>query len=319
MGLRTPLYERHLRKNAKMVDFSGWEMPIQYRGLIEEHLSVRNNVGMFDVSHMLTIDLLGKEAKTFVRFLLANDIEKISQGKAIYSCMLNTEAGIVDDLICYYFSDHFIRLVVNAGNRQSDVTWINRHIGNFQVELKVRDDLAMIAIQGPNARKKADVILENNGLLIEKIKSLKSFEMYKQGEWMVSSTGYTGEDGYEISMPALEVITFWDDLIKEDVIPCGLASRDTLRLEAGMHLYSQDMNQTTTPIESALMWTVSITDQRDFIGKAALIDKISQINNKLVGILLEGRGILRHGQKIFIEGTKETGVVTSGTFSSNIV
>ncbi len=316
MGLRTPLYEKHLQHNARMVDFAGWQMPIQYQGVIEEHHAVRKNAGMFDVSHMLTVDIVGKDAKRFIRFLLANDINKIPQGKALYSCMLNEEAGIVDDLIAYHFSDDFIRLVINAGNRTTDVEWMNQHKGNFDVKINVRDDLAIIAVQGPAARQKADAALTD--LATTEVKSLKPFSMHKNGEWMIARTGYTGEDGYEISLPASEACAFWDKLIDQDVTPCGLASRDTLRLEAGMNLYSQDMDQTTTPIESALMWTVSLTDDRDFVGKKALLNKKPVIDSKLVGLVLLDRGVLRHGQKVVVEGSSKTGVITSGTFSPTL-
>ncbi|WP_440993391.1 glycine cleavage system aminomethyltransferase GcvT [Cysteiniphilum litorale] len=316
MGLRTPLYEKHLQHNARMVDFAGWEMPIQYQGVIEEHHAVRKSAGMFDVSHMLTVDMIGKDAKRFIRFLLANDINKIPQGKALYSCMLNEEAGIVDDLIAYQFNDDFIRLVINAGNRTTDVEWMNKHKSNFDVKINVRDDLAIIAVQGPEARQKADAAL--GSLATTEVKSLKPFTMHKNGEWMIARTGYTGEDGYEISLPASEVCAFWDKLIDEDVIPCGLASRDTLRLEAGMNLYSQDMDQTTTPIESALMWTVALTDDRDFIGKKALLNKKPAIDSKLVGLVLLDRGVLRHGQKVVVEGSSKTGLITSGTFSPTL-
>lgn len=316
MGSRTPLYEKHLQHNARMVDFAGWEMPIQYQSVIEEHHAVRKSAGMFDVSHMLTVDIVGKDAKRFIRFLLANDINKIPQGKALYSCMLNEEAGIVDDLIAYHFRDDFIRLVINAGNRTTDVEWINKHKSNFDVKINVRDDLAIIAVQGPEARQKADVALAN--LATEEVRNLKPFSMYKNGEWMIARTGYTGEDGYEISLPADEVAAFWDKLIEEGVIPCGLASRDTLRLEAGMNLYSQDMDQTTTPVESALMWTVALTDDRDFVGKEALLNKKPAIDSKLVGLVLLDRGVLRHGQKVVVEGSSKTGIITSGTFSPTL-
>ncbi len=316
MGFKTPLYEKHLQENAKMVDFAGWDMPIQYRGVIEEHHAVRKEAGMFDVSHMLSVDITGENAKVFIRYLLANDVSKISKGKAIYSCMLNHEAGIVDDLIAYYFADNFIRLVINAGNRVTDITWIREYAGRFNVEIKVRDDLAIIAVQGPKARQKANIALGN--LVTQEVENLKPFTMYKTGEWMIACTGYTGEDGYEISLPVAEAAAFWDKLKEAGVMSCGLAARDTLRLEAGMNLYSQDMDLTTTPVESALMWTVSWTADRDFIGKEALIAKKSQIDMQLVGLVLLDRGVLRHGQKVIIEGCDKCGVITSGTFSPTL-
>ena len=316
MGFKTPLYEKHLQDRAKIVDFAGWDMPVQYMGVIDEHHAVRKNAGMFDVSHMLTVDILGADAKAFICYLLANDISKLIQGKAIYACMLNQDAGIVDDLIAYYFADDFIRLVINAGNRVSDVVWIKTHAKPYNLKIKVRDDLAIIAVQGPDACAKVNAILE--GSVSEKTKHLKPFSMYKTGEWMIARTGYTGEDGYEISLPVAEAAGFWDALKKQGVMPCGLAARDTLRLEAGMNLYSQDMNQETTPIESALMWTVSLTEDRDFIGKTALLAKKDQIETKLVGLVLLDRGVLRHGQKVIIVGSDKTGIITSGTFSPTL-
>ncbi|WP_116963043.1 glycine cleavage system aminomethyltransferase GcvT [Fastidiosibacter lacustris] len=316
MGFKTPLYEKHLREHARMVDFAGWDMPIQYVGVIEEHHAVRKDAGMFDVSHMLTVDIIGRDAKAFIQYLLANDINKLAKGKAMYSCMLNQEAGIVDDLIAYYFEDDFIRLVINAGNRTSDVKWIKKHGISFAIEIKLRDDLAIIAIQGPQSREKTNQILKD--LATEEVKNLKPFAMYKKGEWMIARTGYTGEDGYEISMPHTEALAFWDALKQQGVQPCGLAARDTLRLEAGMNLYSQDMDESTTPVESALMWTVSLSGERDFIGKKALLSKKDKINEKLVGLVLLDRGVLRHDQKVLIANSDKTGIITSGTFSPTL-
>ncbi len=316
MGLKTPLYENHLQEGAKIVDFAGWDMPIQYKSLMDEHHAVRTDAGVFDVSHMLTVDIKGARAFDFMRYLLANDIAKINPGKAIYSCMLNQDAGIIDDLIAYYFTDDFIRLVINAGNRESDVIWIKEHAQRFNVEIIARDELAIIAIQGPNAREKVHQALTGN--FAEAAKMLKPFSMVKANEWMIARTGYTGEDGYEISLPAAEASAFWQQLQDLGVTPCGLGARDTLRLEAGMNLYGQDMTELTTPIESALSWTVSLTEDRDFVGKSALMTKKLSISQELIGLVLDGKGVLRHGQRIFNDQDENIGVITSGSFSPTL-
>ncbi|WP_119344196.1 glycine cleavage system aminomethyltransferase GcvT [Facilibium subflavum] len=316
MGYKTALYEMHQKAGAKMVDFAGWDMPIQYTSVMEEHHQVRKDAGMFDVSHMLTLDIKGGDAKRFIRYLLANDIARVAKEKAFYSCMLNENSGIVDDLIAYYFNDEFIRLVINAANRDSDTKWIKQHAKAFDVEIIVRDDLAIIAIQGPNARQKADKVLAEKA--DDAVKNLAPFAMVQSGEWMIARTGYTGEDGYEISLPAEKASVFWQHLQSEGVLPCGLAARDTLRLEAGMNLYGQDMDEHTTPIESGLMWTVSITDDRDFIGKSVLLAKKETINEQFVGLVLCDRGILRAGQVVEVDGGCQKGVITSGNFSPTL-
>ena len=316
MGLTTSLYENHLQQKAKMVDFAGWDMPIQYSSVIEEHQAVRNHAGMFDVSHMLSVDIVGKDAKKYIAYLLANDINKVKKGKAFYSCMLNEAAGIVDDLITYYLDDETIRIVVNAGNRQSDVQWMKAQAKGYEVAITPREDLSIIAIQGPQARAIVNEVLADK--YTQEVKTLKPFSMVNVGQWMIARTGYTGEDGYEISLPNTQAQAFWDALLAKEVKPCGLAARDTLRLEAGMNLYGQDMNCDTTPIESALMWTVKLSDEREFVGKAALSSKKAQINEQLAGLVLLDRGVLRHGQKVIVSDSEQTGVVTSGTFSPTL-
>ncbi|MFZ9035459.1 MAG: glycine cleavage system aminomethyltransferase GcvT [Francisellaceae bacterium] len=319
MGRKTPLYEINLQNNAKMVDFSGWDMPIHYGSQIEEHHIVRQSAGIFDVSHMLTVDCIGDEAHDFFKYLLANDIEKLVPGKAMYSCMLNEDGGIIDDLILYYLAKNYIRVVINAGNRESDVDWITEKARNFDVVINVRDDLAIIAVQGPDARVLVDDALGDR--VTEEVRRLKPFEATKQGEWMVARTGYTGEDGYEVSLPAIEAVNFWKSLIQHGARPCGLGARDTLRLEAGMNLYGQDMDERITPMEAGLMWTVSLTSNRDFIGKSALQHKMNQVTHEFVGVVLSGRGVLRHGQEVVVlvgDNTHDKGVITSGTFSPTL-
>lgn len=314
---QTPLYSEHLRLNARMVDFSGWQMPIQYQGLIEEHKAVRENAGAFDVSHMLVVDIKGQDAQKYIRYLLANDVAKIAHGKAMYSCMLNQNGGVVDDLIVYYFSDDYIRVVVNAGNRESDVEWMLAQSQGFSVSITPRPEYAIIAIQGPNAR---DIV---NNVLAEKcneqVKALKPFSMTIVNDWMIARTGYTGEDGYEIALPQAQAVDFWQALLAAGVEPIGLGARDTLRLEAGLNLYGQDMTTETSPLVAGLAWTVCYADaDRDFIGKKALLAQSEHPHAEMIGLVLDGRGILRSGMSVVDANGEQVGVITSGTFSPTL-
>ncbi len=314
--MKTVLFQKHVDANAKMVDFSGWEMPIHYGSQIEEHHSVRKDAGMFDVSHMLAVDLHGADVKAFLQYLLANDVAKIKQGKAIYSCMLNEKGGIVDDLIVYHLADDFFRVVVNAGNRASDVAWMKAHIKQCDVKLTVRDDLAILAIQGPNARKKVNALLPAE--CVSALQDIKPFSVVETHNWMVARTGYTGEDGYEIIFPVEKAEAFWDALLEAGVRPCGLGARDTLRLEAGMNLYGSDMDLGCSPLDAGLAWTVAMKDDRQFVGRKALESQKQQgIRQKLMGVVLDERGVIRAGQKVVDQDGVE-GVVTSGTFSPTI-
>lgn len=318
MGNRTPLYDEHVRLNAKMVDFGGWDMPINYGSQIEEHHQVRNDAGMFDVSHMTIVDLAGDKVKPFLQYLLANNVDRLKEpGKALYTCMLNEKGGVIDDLIVYYLNDQFYRLVVNAATRDKDLAWIEKQAAKFEVDVKVRDDLAMIAVQGPNARAKAHQAL--GGDAAGELGDMAAFFMKQLGDISVARTGYTGEDGYEIMLPAGQAAAFWQKLIEAGIKPIGLGARDTLRLEAGMNLYGHDMDENTTPLESGLGWTVAWEPQeRDFIGRAAIArQKADGVKHKLVGLLLEDRGVLRDHQKVIVDGL-EAGEITSGSFSPTL-
>ena len=318
MGNRTPLYDTHAKYHAKIVDFGGWDMPLHYGSQLEEHHFVRNSAGMFDVSHMTIVDLRGERIREFLRYLLANNVDRLKQsGKALYSCMLNEQGGVIDDLIVYYIDDSFFRMVVNAATRDKDLAWINQHAGAFDISVKVRDDLAMIAVQGPEARDKAHQVLST--AVATAAQDLGAFFMAIVGDWAVARTGYTGEDGYEIMLPNQEAPAFWDKLVEAGVHPCGLGARDTLRLEAGMNLYGTDMDETTSPLESALSWTVAWEPQdRDFIGRAAITaQKQAGIQRALVGLLLEDKGVLRNHQKVLVDGL-EAGEITSGSYSPTL-
>ncbi|MEJ2523195.1 MAG: glycine cleavage system aminomethyltransferase GcvT [Gammaproteobacteria bacterium] len=318
MGQRTPLFEEHERLGARIVDFGGWDMPVHYGSQIEEHHAVRSAVGMFDVSHMTVVDVAGGGALAFLRRLLANDVGRLGEpGKALYGCMLNEEGGVLDDLITYFLGPDHYRLVVNAATREKDLAWIGRQSAAFDVNVEERPELAMIAVQGPEARERAAALLPASGR--EHALSLKPFEAVDLDGLFVARTGYTGEDGWEIILPAADAPPLWRGLESAGARPCGLGARDTLRLEAGMNLYGQDMDESTTPLESALGWTVvwEPTD-RAFIGRAALeAQRAKGPPRKLVGLLLEDRGVLRGHQKVVV-GDAGEGEVTSGTFSPTL-
>jgi len=319
MGKHTPLYETHLNAGAKMVDFGGWDMPIHYGSQVKEHELVRTDAGIFDVSHMTVVDLEGERTRDFLRHLLANDVARLKQsGKALYSCMLKEDGGVIDDLIVYYINDQFYRMVVNASTREKDLAWIRKQAAAFNVTINEREDLAMVAVQGPNARERVHSVIDDAKK--EAAVELGAFFMAMfDDDWAIARTGYTGEDGYEIMLPNAHVAKFWSDLIRAGVKPAGLGARDTLRLEAGMNLYGSDMDETTSPLESALGWTIAWEPvERDFIGRKSLEQQRSAgVKNRLVGLLMEERGVLRNHQKVLIDGL-EAGEITSGSFSPTL-
>ena len=318
MGLRTPLYDAHLAAGARTVDFGGWDMPVNYGSQIEEHHAVRRDAGMFDVSHMCVVDLRGVRVRDFLRRLLANDVAKLTQsGKALYSCMLRENGGVIDDLIVYYMDDQWYRMVVNAGTRDKDLDWMRAHAGGYEVSVEARLDLAMIAVQGPNARQRAATLLEPG--FAARALELGNFFGAAHDPWFVARTGYTGEDGWEIMLPADRATECWGRLREAGVHQCGLGARDTLRLEAGMNLYGSDMDETTSPLESGLGWTIAWDPQdRDFIGRGALAAQKAQgVPRKLVGLILADRAVLRSHQKVIVANVGE-GEVTSGTFSPTL-
>ena len=309
----TPLYQAHVDAGGKMVDFGGWEMPLNYGSQIEEHHQVRNDVGMFDVSHMTTVDFKGVEAKKFLQTLIANDVDKLkTEGKALYSCMLNEAGGVVDDLIVYYQDDENYRMVINAGTTEKDIAWINAQAEGFDVSVEPKLDLAMIAVQGPNACEK---VYEAIPGVEDVCGELKPFNSASLGGLFIARTGYTGEDGFEIMLPEKSAEFTWKMLMEVGVKPCGLGARDTLRLEAGMSLYGSEMNDEVSPLEAALTWTVDLTDEdRRFVGRDALEAlKDKGANNTIVGLVLEGKGVIRDHQKVVTNNGE--GEVTSGTFS----
>ncbi len=318
MAKQTPFYQVHIDAGARLVDFGGWDLPINYGSQITEHNVVRQAAGMFDVSHMTVVEIEGPAARDYLANLLANDVAKLQQpGKALYSCMLNAEGGIIDDLITYFIDEEHFRMVVNAATHDKDIAWLEKQARGYDITVRERRDLAMLAVQGPDARQKMVAVLDPVGA--EQALALKPFQAAQIGDKFIARTGYTGEDGFEIMLPADIAATLWSQLLEQGVQPCGLGARDTLRLEAGMNLYGQDMDESTSPFESGLGWTVAIKDERDFIGRQALLNlRQAGVQKKLVGLVLEGRGVLRPQQEVLDLSGNKVGVTTSGSFSPTL-
>ncbi|NIF23180.1 glycine cleavage system aminomethyltransferase GcvT [Candidatus Pantoea multigeneris] len=321
MTQQTPLFQQHQSCGARMVDFHGWMMPLNYGSQIDEHHAVRNDAGVFDVSHMTIVDLHGTRTREFLRYLLANDVAKLTQpGKALYSGMLNASGGVIDDLIVYFLAENAFRLVVNSATHDKDLAWIAQHASAFGVEIAERTDLAMVAVQGPNAKAKVATLLTDEQRAA--VAGMKPFFGVHTGELFIATTGYTGEDGYEIALPNDQVEAFWQQLLAVGVTPAGLGARDTLRLEAGMNLYGQDMDEGISPLAANMGWTISWEPaERDFIGRAALEAQRKQPADKLVGLVMQEKGVLRSGMPVRFtdaSGSVQQGVITSGTFSPTL-
>ena len=317
MAQKTVLFDTHQSMGGRMVPFAGWDMPLHYGSQLEEHHAVRRDAGMFDVSHMAILDLAGPSTGELLQQLLANDVGRLqAPGKALYSCMLNENGGVIDDLIVYYLADDNYRLVVNAGTADKDQTWIEQLATPYRVKLTRRSDLAMIAVQGPNAIAKCLPLLPEKQQ--QAAGELKPFSA-ATGDWLIARTGYTGEAGFEIMLPQTDAVTLWQALHEAGVTPCGLGARDTLRLEAGMNLYGADMDETISPLESGLGWTVAWQpESRDFVGRLALEEQLEQGNLKhLIGLILTGRGILRGQQKVYAND-QLVGEITSGGFAPTL-
>ncbi len=315
--LNTPFSDLHIAAGAKMTPFSGYNMPLHYGSQIAEHEAVRQDAGVFDVSHMMITDVSGAGAKAFLQKLLANDVaklEKVGFGKALYSPMLNESAGVVDDVIVYLMPFGY-RIVSNAGTRAKVQAWLAKVAAAFEVSLIERTDFAMLAIQGPRAIEKVCAMRPQ---WQEKIQQLKLFQGVECDGFFVARTGYTGEEGLEVMIPLPAVQVFWQDILKAGIQPCGLAARDTLRLEAGMNLYGQDMDEQVHPLEAGLAWCIDLKDnQRHFIGRAEVEAKRDTPHQKQVGLLLLGKGVLR-GHQVFRNHLGELGEITSGTFSPSL-
>jgi aminomethyltransferase len=313
----TPLNALHRSLGARMVDFGGWDMPLHYGSQMEEHHQVRREAGLFDVSHMLAVDLEGPATRDFLRLLLANDVARLkAPGKALYSCMLDHAGGVLDDLIVYHLSPTHFRLVVNAGTRDKDLAWIRGQSAGLDLQVRERTDLAMIALQGPKAR---EILFGQVGDSARAaIEALSRFQAVDAGQLFVARTGYTGEDGFEILLPAELAADLWQRLMAGGARAAGLGARDTLRLEAGMNLYGQDMDESTTPLESGLAWTVAFDPaDRLFIGRSVLENlRADGVTRVLVGLILDERGVLRHGQRVLSDAGE--GLITSGSFAPSL-
>ena len=311
---QTQLYHQHIKLNAKIVDFGGWALPVNYGSQVEEHHAVRKDCGMFDVSHMTVSDVSGMDTLPFLRKILANDIDKAKNipGKAIYSCMLNENAGVIDDLIVYYLNDQHCRLVTNAGTNEKDMAWLQKQTQGLEVSVLEKPELALLAVQGPNAIAKISQVVEPK--FADQISSLKRFQGAFYNDEFIGRTGYTGEDGVELIAETTFINQVWDKLLDAGVQPCGLGARDTLRLEAGMALYGNDLSEDYTPFDCGLKWTVSLQDDREFIGKSALKDPA---NFSTIGLVLEDRGVLRGHQEVHAN-QQNIGEITSGTFSPTL-
>jgi aminomethyltransferase len=318
---KTVLNDTHRALGARMVDFGGWDMPISYGSQIEEHHAVRRDAGMFDVSHMTVVDLHGARTREFLRHLLANNIDKLKvQGKALYSCMLDERGGVIDDLIAYFWTEDFFRLVVNAATRAKDLAWIEQQAKAFEVKVSERPDFAMIAVQGPSARDKVlGLLAESDRARVAKLGKFVAAEAAGPDGMalFVARTGYTGEDGFEIIVPQDHAVALWNALAAAGVAPAGLGARDTLRLEAGMNLYGQDMDESVTPWEANLGWTVSLDQGREFIGRAALEkQQAAGVPRVMIGVVLDDKGVLRHGQKVLTAHGE--GEILSGSFAPTL-
>jgi aminomethyltransferase len=318
---KTELNATHRELGARMVDFGGWDMPIAYGSQIEEHHAVRKDAGMFDVSHMTVVDLTGDRTREFLRKLVANNVDKLAKpGKALYTCMLDENGGVIDDLIVYFLREDFFRLVVNAATRAKDLAWIEKQAAAFGITVRERPEFGMIAVQGPNAREKLIGLLPAEAQ--EKARKLGKFAALEtEGPdgmpLFLARTGYTGEDGFEVVVPNSRVVELWKHLHAAGVAPAGLGARDTLRLEAGMNLYGQDMDETVSPWEAALAWTLSFDEGRDFIGRAALEQhKAAGVKRVMVGLVMDDKGVLRHGQKVLT--AMGEGEILSGGFAPTL-
>jgi aminomethyltransferase len=319
LGKRTFLYKKHLTASAKIIDFAGWDMPIHYGSQIEEHHIVRRSAGVFDVSHMTIVDVSGRDSRNYLQYLLSNDVGKLTdRGQALYSAMLNHDGYILDDLIVYRMSFGF-RVVVNCATREKDLRWMIQNTDGFRVSVQEKPKLAILAVNGPDSIQKFCEALA--GPIAEEAQKLLNFQGQELDACFIARTGYTGEQGLEVILPEEDAPEFWDKFLKAGIKPAGLGARDTLRLEAGMNLYGQDMDETTSPLSANMDRTIAYTPaEREFIGKPALIAHKALYDAgkapELKGLVLESRGILRTGQTLITD--QGEGIVTSGGFSPTL-
>lgn len=311
---KTPLYQNYVDSGAKIVEFGGWAMPVQFTSIKEEHNAVRYEVGMFDVSHMGEISIKGNGASKFVQYLLSNDTNNLTDTKAQYTALCNEEGGIIDDLVTYKIGDNDYLLIVNAANTDKDFAWVQKHAPKFDVEVSnVSDQFGQLAVQGPKAR---DLV---SGLVDIDVSEMKPFDFQQNvtlfgKNVILSQSGYTGEDGFEIYCEAKDTVDIWNGFIEHNVVPCGLGARDTLRLEAGLPLHGQDLTESITPYEGGIAFAAKPLIEEDFIGKSVLKDqKENGSERRTVGLELLDKGIARTGYPVLDLDGNEIGEVTSGT------
>ena len=311
---KTPLYQNYIDSGAKIVEFGGWAMPVQFTSIKEEHNAVRYEVGMFDVSHMGEISIKGNDASKFVQYLLSNDTNNLTDTKAQYTALCNEEGGIIDDLVTYKIGDNDYLLIVNAANTDKDFAWVQKHAPKFDVEVSnVSNQFGQLAVQGPKAR---DLV---SGLVDIDVSEMKPFDFQQNvtlfgKNVILSQSGYTGEDGFEIYCKAKDTVDIWNGFIEYNVVPCGLGARDTLRLEAGLPLHGQDLTESITPYEGGIAFAAKPLIEEDFIGKSVLKDqKENGSERRTVGLELLDKGIARTGYPVLDLDGNEIGEVTSGT------
>lgn len=308
---RTPLFNNHVALNAQMVDFAGWEMPIKYSSISEEHLAVRNDVGMFDVSHMGEVIVKGKEATQFVQKLVTNDVESLEDNQVLYAMMCYPDGGVVDDLLVYKYSLESYLLVINASNIEKDFAWISEQAENFNVTVEnLSSEFAEIAIQGPNAQKILQKLANKDLSVISFFYFTEDIQIIDE-MCLISRTGYTGEDGFEIYMPNNSIEKLWNALLELGVKPIGLGARDTLRFEASLPLYGNELSKDITPLEAGFSKFVKL--DTDFIGRDSLVNqKEKGLSRRLAGIELQGKGIPRHGYPVLDLDGNVIGEITTG-------
>lgn len=319
---RTPLFSIIVDQKAKMTEFSGWEMPVQFTGLKYEHAAIRNGVGMFDISHMGKFVMRGKNLLAVLQSLVPSDLSRLKVGLAQYTVLLNEQAGIIDDIIIYYqgetkSGEQRATIIVNAGTMEKDKAWFLAHLDTNQIDfVDLSSEKVLIAIQGPKALATLQSLVPDNLADLPAFGHLETTILDEAA--FIARTGYTGEDGFEIMVDAIVGELLWRSLFGAGVIPCGLGARDTLRLEAAMCLYGQDIDDTTTPLEAGLGWLVHLESAGEFIGRNVLEEqKLNGVKRRLVGLEMQGRHIARHGYSVVLEG-ETIGEVTSGTQSPTL-
>ncbi|WP_066376944.1 glycine cleavage system aminomethyltransferase GcvT [Anabaena sp. CA = ATCC 33047] len=319
---RTPLYQQGVELQARFTSFGGWEMPVQYSGITREHEAVRNAAGMFDISHMGKFTLQGKNLISQLQSLVPSDLSRLQPGQAQYTVLLNPQAGIIDDIIVYYQGEDAtaiqqVVIIVNAATTDKDKAWLLQHLDQNEVQFQdLSREKVLIAVQGPKAINYLQPLVKDDLQPIKAFGHLQTTILGKPA--FIARTGYTGEDGFEVLLDPDVGIELWRNLNDAGVIPCGLGARDTLRLEAAMALYGQDIDDTTTPLEAGLAWLVHLDTKGDFIGRAVLEQqKAAGVQRRLVGLRTQGRNIARHGYQILVDGTV-VGEVTSGTLSPTL-